>query len=159
MFHITYICMYIFFNSFIKRLSGTPVIEQIELIFLTHCRKEECTPWGNKVWGGGEGGKEPTMGFWPWVDNLQAGLRMFVLDWVLSESGGNAIIEYLINFICREGRRAKIKAEMAQEAEVTHTSCQRGVFGISWITWRFWSGCSLRLFTSKRRKAWLFCKH
>ena len=103
--------------------------------------------------------KEPTVDFWLWVGNLGAGLRMFVLDWVLSESGGNAIIEYLINFICREGRRAKVKAEMAQEVEVTHTSCQRGVFGISWITWRFWSGCSLRLFISKRRRAWLCPKH
>lgn len=41
--------MYVYLLQFLHQKAITPVIEQIELIFLTHCSKEEYTPWGSKV--------------------------------------------------------------------------------------------------------------
>ena len=71
-----------FFNSFIKRPSGAPVIEEVEFIFLTHCSKERLYTMGKQVRGGSEGGisgteyeKEPNMNFGLWLGNLGAGLR------------------------------------------------------------------------------------
>lgn len=79
---------YICFLQF-QRPPGTPVSEQVEFIFVTHCKKAECMPWGRGVGSPWRRHlsksllEKSPMGFGLWLAHLREGVRKpkFVLGW------------------------------------------------------------------------------
>lgn len=91
--------------SKLKTTRNTPLVKQV--VYITHCKEEECTPWGNCETFPGEGvRKELTKGLGLTLGDPGEAFKKqsSVLDWTLSGSGTILWLAILINLLYGEGR-------------------------------------------------------